>query len=168
MGQSLAVLLSKESVGVRIRRARDEAGLTQVQLAARIGLQGPQQVSRYETGVSEAPAPRLRQIAEETGKTLAFFFHGEEEPSRVVPFPGQDHQPARPEQVEALHNLVREQMNLVETLPSHLEKVDDQLEGIAATLSAIDERLGSLDAQLKRLIALEPRKSKSPRRGSSS
>jgi hypothetical protein len=65
--------------------------------------------------------------------------------------------PARPEQVEALHNLVQEQMHLVETMPGHLENIDDQLEGIHATLIAIEQRLEALDAELKRPAAGERR-----------
>jgi transcriptional regulator with XRE-family HTH domain len=156
VGQSLSVLLAKESVGVRIRQARREASLTQAELAARVGLLHPQQISNYERGVSEPAPTRLRSIAEVTGKSLAFFFHGEEEPSRVLQFPGQDHQLAHHEQVEALHQRVEEQMAIVEAVPGRLEGIDDQLEAIAASqeliaakLVAIVERLDDLGARLE-------------------
>jgi transcriptional regulator with XRE-family HTH domain len=150
VGQSLSVLLGKESVGVRIRQARREASLTQAELAARVGLLHPQQISNYERGVSEPAPTRLRSIAEVTGKSLAFFFHGEEESSRVLQFPGsQDHPPARPEQVEALHNLVKDQMALVELLPGRLEGIDDSLEAIETTLVAIVGQLADLAERLE-------------------
>lgn len=71
--QLLRAAMGSEELGNLIRQAREEAGLTQATLAARIGLQHPQSVSRYERGETEVRAMRLRRIAEVTGKPISFF-----------------------------------------------------------------------------------------------
>lgn len=60
-------------LGKRIREARAAAGLTQKALADAVGWADHQSVSNAERGISDVPAPRLRQIAEATGKPIAFF-----------------------------------------------------------------------------------------------
>jgi transcriptional regulator with XRE-family HTH domain len=65
--------LGQEEVGRRIAQAREEAGLTQAELATRIGLRHPQSISNYERGETEVPAKRLRAIAEATGKDISYF-----------------------------------------------------------------------------------------------
>jgi transcriptional regulator with XRE-family HTH domain len=65
--------MGQRELGRRIRAARDDAGLTQSQLAARVGLQHPQSVSNYERGTQEVPPGRLRRIAEATGKPITYF-----------------------------------------------------------------------------------------------
>jgi transcriptional regulator with XRE-family HTH domain len=61
------------AVGERIKQARQDAGLTQSELAEQLGLSHPQSISRYERGETEVPQRRLRRIAEVTGKPLGFF-----------------------------------------------------------------------------------------------
>lgn len=65
--------MGQEELGRRIREAREEAGLTQPQLAETLGLKHPQSISNYERGVTEIPTKRLRRIAEATGKPMSFF-----------------------------------------------------------------------------------------------
>jgi transcriptional regulator with XRE-family HTH domain len=65
--------LGQQELGRRIREARDDAGLTQPELAEQLGLSHPQSISRYERGETEVPQRRLRRIAEVTGKPLGFF-----------------------------------------------------------------------------------------------
>lgn len=65
--------LGQQELGRRIHQAREEAGLTQSQLAELLGLSHPQSISRYERGETEVPQKRLRRIAEVTGKPLSFF-----------------------------------------------------------------------------------------------
>lgn len=67
------------SLGARIRFAREQAGLTQVELAQRIGLADAQSVSNYERGRTDVPRQRLRRIAAVTGKPLAFFVAEQEQ-----------------------------------------------------------------------------------------
>jgi transcriptional regulator with XRE-family HTH domain len=50
-------------VGARIRQLREAAGLTQEQLAAKVGVTD-QTISNYETGNSEPPRPKLVRLAE--------------------------------------------------------------------------------------------------------
>lgn len=76
----LLVAMGQEEVGRCIRTAREDAHLTQPELAALIGLKHPQSVSNYERGITDVPPRRLRKIAEETGKPISFFL-GEQPPA---------------------------------------------------------------------------------------
>ena len=69
----LRVQLGHDEIGRRIASAREEAGLTQQELAERIGLRSGQSISRYERGETEVPSKKLRRIAEQTHKPLTFF-----------------------------------------------------------------------------------------------
>lgn len=60
-------------IGHRIKEAREEAGLTQEQIAPRVGI-SLSSYCRYEQGVTEPSVKRLQQIATATGKPLSFFF----------------------------------------------------------------------------------------------
>ena len=57
-------------VGGRLRTARRSAGLTQKQLAERLGVE-PITVSRWEREVTTPSLPRLRRIAEVTETTVS-------------------------------------------------------------------------------------------------
>lgn len=63
-----------ELVSRRVREAREEAGMTQRDLAPKINVT-QQAVSRYETGALRVSLSQLVQIAEVTGKPLHFFLH---------------------------------------------------------------------------------------------
>ena len=65
--------LGRRELGRLIAQAREEAGLTQQELADRIGVKTAQSVSRYERGETEVRMRRLERIAEATGKPLTFF-----------------------------------------------------------------------------------------------
>jgi transcriptional regulator with XRE-family HTH domain len=67
-------------VASRIRQARIEAGLNQLQLAARIGVTGSV-ISRYEKGALNIPVATLIAIAEQTGVSPAEFFDTAELPA---------------------------------------------------------------------------------------
>jgi transcriptional regulator with XRE-family HTH domain len=71
--QLLRIAMGAEELGRLIRQAREDADLTQPQLAEKIGLSHPQSISKYERGLTEVPAKRLRRIAEITGKPVSFF-----------------------------------------------------------------------------------------------
>ena len=60
----------------KIRVARDQAGLTQVALAERLGVE-QSAVSRWESGASAPSVWRLQRIARETDKPISFFLEEE-------------------------------------------------------------------------------------------
>ena len=62
-------------VGKRIRHRRWMVGMTQQQLADKVGIKF-QQIQKYETGMNRVSASRLWDIAEALGVTIAFFFEG--------------------------------------------------------------------------------------------
>lgn len=64
---------AKKRFGERVRRARREARITQVELARRLGVsQGV--ISNVETGVSTIDAPDLPMWAEALGTQIMVFF----------------------------------------------------------------------------------------------
>lgn len=62
-------------VGKRIRHRRWMIGMTQQQLADKVGIKF-QQIQKYETGMNRVSASRLWDIADALGVTIAFFFEG--------------------------------------------------------------------------------------------
>ena len=62
-------------VGARIRERRTMLGLTQQQVAERIGVTY-QQAHKYEAGANRLSAGRLYQIAQALGVEPAYFFEG--------------------------------------------------------------------------------------------
>lgn len=62
-------------VGKRIRHRRWMIGMTQQQLADRVGIKF-QQIQKYETGMNRVSASRLWDIADALGVSIAFFFEG--------------------------------------------------------------------------------------------
>jgi transcriptional regulator with XRE-family HTH domain len=69
----LLVTLGQGEIGARVKQAREEAGLTQQELAERAGLKNGANVSRVETGRTQLTPKRMRKIAEATRKPLEFF-----------------------------------------------------------------------------------------------
>lgn len=66
-----------EHVGKRIRHRRWLAGVTQQQLAEKVGIKF-QQIQKYETGANRVSASRLWDIAEALEVPVSFFFEGME------------------------------------------------------------------------------------------
>ena len=64
-----------EHVGKRIRHRRWMVGMTQQQLADRVGIKF-QQIQKYETGMNRVSASRLWDIAEALTVPVSFFFEG--------------------------------------------------------------------------------------------
>ncbi|MDZ4134042.1 MAG: helix-turn-helix transcriptional regulator [Paracoccaceae bacterium] len=62
-------------VGKRIRHRRWMVGMTQQQLADRVGIKF-QQIQKYETGMNRVSASRLWDIADTLGVEIKFFFEG--------------------------------------------------------------------------------------------
>lgn len=76
-------------VGKRIRHRRWMVGMTQQQLAEKVGIKF-QQIQKYETGMNRVSASRLWDIAEALSVPINYFFEGvdgkaEEETSNQVP-----------------------------------------------------------------------------------
>ena len=65
-------------VGKRIRHRRWMLGVTQQQLAERVGIKF-QQIQKYETGMNRVSASRLWDIAEALEVPVSFFFEGLDE-----------------------------------------------------------------------------------------
>lgn len=66
-------------VGARIRERRIMLGMTQQQLADKVGVTYQQQ-HKYERGINRVSAGRLFQLAQALGVQVAFFFEGIGEP----------------------------------------------------------------------------------------
>lgn len=62
-------------VGQRIRQRRWMAGITQQQLAERVGIKF-QQIQKYETGTNRVSSSRLWDIAAVLDVPVSFFFEG--------------------------------------------------------------------------------------------
>ncbi len=62
-------------VGKRIRHRRWMVGMTQQQLAEKVGIKF-QQIQKYETGMNRVSASRLWDIAEALDVPVSFFFEG--------------------------------------------------------------------------------------------
>ncbi len=62
-------------VGKRIRHRRWLVGMTQQQLAEKVGIKF-QQIQKYETGANRVSASRLWDIADALDVAVSFFFEG--------------------------------------------------------------------------------------------
>ncbi|QBX34706.1 XRE family transcriptional regulator [Paracoccus liaowanqingii] len=62
-------------VGKRIRHRRWMIGMTQQQLADKVGIKF-QQIQKYETGMNRVSASRLWDIAQAVDVPVSFFFEG--------------------------------------------------------------------------------------------
>ncbi|CAM3077040.1 Transcriptional regulator, contains XRE-family HTH domain [Paracoccus aminovorans] len=65
-------------VGKRIRHRRWMIGMTQQQLAEKVGIKF-QQIQKYETGMNRVSASRLWDIAQAVDVPISFFFEGLED-----------------------------------------------------------------------------------------
>ncbi|MCV2448080.1 MULTISPECIES: helix-turn-helix domain-containing protein [Paracoccus] len=65
-------------VGKRIRHRRWMIGMTQQQLAEKVGIKF-QQIQKYETGMNRVSASRLWDIAQAVDVPVSFFFEGLED-----------------------------------------------------------------------------------------
>ena len=62
-------------VGKRVRHRRWMVGMTQQQLAERVGIKF-QQIQKYETGMNRVSASRLWEISSALGVQVSFLFDG--------------------------------------------------------------------------------------------
>jgi len=78
--------LIRELVGGNVRRAREQAGWNQRELAERLDAEPPQ-VSLWENGRKQPNAQSLMKIASVTGHAYGWFFDEHAEPEPVAPAP---------------------------------------------------------------------------------
>ena len=77
------------AIGERIRRRRTELGLTQEQLAQRLGV-SYQQVQKYERGANRISASRLYALALRLDVAPGYFYADLEVPAEVLRDDGHD------------------------------------------------------------------------------
>jgi transcriptional regulator with XRE-family HTH domain len=70
-------------VGKRVRHRRWMVGITQQQLAEKVGIKF-QQIQKYETGMNRISASRLWDIADALGVPVSFFFEGLDERNQTA------------------------------------------------------------------------------------
>jgi transcriptional regulator with XRE-family HTH domain len=70
-------------VGKRVRHRRWLVGMTQQQLAEKVGIKF-QQIQKYETGANRISASRLWDIADALEVPVSFFFEGLDEADKAV------------------------------------------------------------------------------------
>ena len=70
-------------VGKRVRHRRWMVGMTQQQLADKVGIKF-QQIQKYETGMNRISASRLWDIADALGVAISFFFEGLDQENQIV------------------------------------------------------------------------------------
>ena len=76
-----------QRVGAIIRERREQIGMTQKQLGAKIGVSF-RQISKYESGEHSVPAGNFAYIADALGCTVGYFykdFPGQENPTPKMP-----------------------------------------------------------------------------------
>ena len=72
-------------VGKRIRHRRWIVGITQQQLAEKVGIKF-QQIQKYESGANRVSASRLWDISETLAVSINFFFEGIEKSTEKLDF----------------------------------------------------------------------------------
>ncbi|TNJ48630.1 helix-turn-helix domain-containing protein [Phaeobacter sp. B1627] len=70
-------------VGKRVRHRRWLIGMTQQQLAEKVGIKF-QQIQKYETGANRVSASRLWDISDALGVNVSFFFEGLHEEDKIA------------------------------------------------------------------------------------
>lgn len=70
-------MIDRKTLGLRIREARNAAGLSQQQLASAVGV-SDKTISAYEVGRVDPPLEALDYISQATGHPIIFFLGGEE------------------------------------------------------------------------------------------
>ena len=66
----------EKRIGRQIRELRKEQGISQIELAGRMGLSF-QQIQKYEKGITKISVSRLYQIADALGVNICVFFEKE-------------------------------------------------------------------------------------------
>ncbi len=118
-----------EHVGKRIRHRRWLVGVTQQQLAEKVGIKF-QQIQKYETGANRVSASRLWDIAEALEVDVSFFFAGMEQAEEL-------HDQAEPNAVPSDILNDKEALDLVRSYYSIPEEQRRRLFDLARVLSDV-------------------------------
>ncbi len=126
-------IITNSEIGAKIKAARRYLGLTQMQLAEKVGVSF-QQIQKYEKGVDRIFVERLQQIANALNVPVTYFFEIEEE-KRVIKEPE-----AAYKGTKGFLSLTKEEIHLIRTLRSVNNKkifqgILTQLKGISEALS---------------------------------
>jgi transcriptional regulator with XRE-family HTH domain len=90
----------------RLRQARVEAGLTQAELAERLGAKSQALISKYESGAVEPPGRVVAQIAAITGKPRRWFVEKGVSPLFQPHFSGRSFDPDEPPVPPGLQQMI--------------------------------------------------------------
>lgn len=77
MVYSMYPMIDRKALGARIREARNNAGLSQQQLASAVGV-SDKTISAYEVGRVDPPLEALDNISQATAHPIGFFLGGQE------------------------------------------------------------------------------------------
>jgi len=72
-------LKSHKQIGIDIKRIREARGMSQMELAERVGVSF-QQIQKYEKAINRISAERIQQIAKALGTSVNTFFEKEKVP----------------------------------------------------------------------------------------
>ena len=121
-----------KKIGQKIKLLRKHYGLSQIELAERIGISF-QQIQKYEKGSSKISVSRLQQISEALAAPIMTFF--EEEPSFKLSDSSRKYMPGE-KPLSAIEGLSAEEINLLKLFRmTNNKKVKEgilkQLQGVA-------------------------------------
>ena len=129
-------VIPNKEIGARIRAARKEKGLTQMQLAEKVGVSF-QQIQKYETGKDRIFVERLQQIAQALEIPISYFFKDFNE---KVSLNGEEYSyELIPKEVKEILPLSKEEIAILKKLRGMNDKIRasflNQLEVIAETVT---------------------------------
>ena len=129
-------VIPNKEIGARIRAARKEKGLTQMQLAEKVGVSF-QQIQKYETGKDRIFVERLQQIAQALKVPISYFFkdfnekvssNGEEYAYELIPKELKEILPLSKEEIDILKKLRLMNDKLRASFLNQLEAVAETVE----------------------------------------
>lgn len=128
-------------VGGRIRSRRVEQGLSQEQLAGRLGLTS-QQVQKYETGANRVDASRLFDLARVLDVQVNYFFEAITPPDELMPGELAQLPPDSPTMPATDFTLKRETLELVRAFksiadPATRQQVSDLAKALTEPLPTV-------------------------------
>lgn len=122
----LVAQLEAEAIGLRIRQARDEAGMTQEELADVARGFSKRSLQDYEAGVT-IPYKHMQEIAAITGKEVEWILHGD---------------PEQPREGEAVAASVLDRLRLLEETVARIDEQTAQgFRALEAAIGQLAERL---------------------------
>ncbi len=127
--------IPNKEIGARIRVARKERGLTQMQLADKVGVSF-QQIQKYETGKDRIFVERLQQIAKALDVPMAYFFeeYGDKDfSSKLVPKEVKELLPLSKEEVVIVRKLRAMGEKLRKNFLNQLETISEMVSGAKKT-----------------------------------